>query len=264
MLKRRRKYRPKKGPLPFRYVLLISFIIFIIMTAQGLFVVERGIRPTLIEIAKTETQRIATTAINEAVRKKTLENTDMENVIDIKQDNEGRIISANVNSIVVSRVLQETTLNVQRYLNDVAKGQIRDLAIPGGIEVEQESFQQQGIIHMIPLGQATNNALLAHLGPKVPVRLTAIGDVKSQIHEEILSIGINNAWISLSIEITVDVRVVIPFATDTEVVTTLIPVGMIYIQGDVPQFFHAGGSDSSMPMPAIINQNDLNDAINNN
>ncbi len=233
------------------------------MTAQGLVVVEKGIRPTLIEIAKTETQRIATTAINEAVRKKTIENTDMENVIDIRQDSEGRIISAGVNSIGVNRVLHETTLNVQRYLNDVARGNIRDLAIPDGIEVDQESYQQQGIIHMIPLGQATNNALLAHLGPRVPVRFTAIGDVKSQIHEEIISVGINNAWISLSIQITVDVRVIIPFATETEVVTTLIPVGMVYIQGDVPQFFHAGGGDGGMPMPAIINQEDLKDAINN-
>ncbi|QOY38015.1 sporulation protein YunB [Anaerobacillus isosaccharinicus] len=261
---KRRRYRPKRGPLPFRYVFLISFLIFIVLTAQGLVLVEAGIRPTLIEIAKTETQRIATIAINEAVRKKTLENNDMDKLIDIKQDNNGRIISAHFNSIIVSRVLQETTLNVQRFLNDVSKGNIKDLAIPDGIEVDQDTYQQHGIIHMIPLGQATNNALLGHLGPKVPVRLTAIGDVKSQIHEEILSIGINNAWISLSIEITVDVRVVIPFATDTKEVTTLIPVGMIYIQGDVPQFFHAGGSDGGMPMPAIINQQDLEDAVNNN
>ncbi|RXJ01808.1 sporulation protein YunB [Anaerobacillus alkaliphilus] len=263
MLKRRRKYRPMKGPLPFRYVLLISFIIFIIMTAQGLVVVEKGIRPTLIEIAKTETQRIATTAINEAVRKKTLENSDLENVIDINPAGNGRVYT--VNPIVVSRVLQETTLNVQRYLNDVARGNVKNLAIPDGIEIEQENgYQEQGIIHMIPLGQATNNALLAHLGPKVPVRLTAIGDVKSFIRDEIVPVGINNVWINLSIEITVDVRVVIPFATETEVVQTLIPVGYMYIQGDVPQFFHAGGSDSSMPMPAIINPQDLSDSLNNN
>lgn len=260
---KRRRYRPKKGPLPFRYVVLISFLIFCILTVQGLWVVEKGIRPTLIEIAKTETQRIATTAINEAVRKKTLENTDLDKLIEYQLDNNGRIISAHFNSVIVSRVLQETTLNVQRYLNDVARGNVKDLAIPEGIEVEQDGFKQQGIIHMIPLGQATNNALLAHLGPKVPVRLTAIGDVKSQIHREVVSVGINNAWISLSIEITVDVRVVIPFATETEVVQTLIPVGYMYIQGDVPQFFHAGG-DGSMPMPAIINQEDLQDAVNNN
>src|SRR5690606_10485331 len=136
------------------------------------------------------------------------------------------------------------------------------LAIPEGIDVEQQAeYQQQGIIHMIPLGQATQNSLLAHLGPKVPVRLTAIGDVKSQLKQEVLDIGINNAWISVSIEITVDVKVVIPFATDTKEVQTLIPVGMVYIQGDVPEFYHAGGEGGGMPMPAIIKQSELEKAV---
>jgi sporulation protein YunB len=264
MLKRR-KYRPQKGPLPFRYVLLISFLIFCVMTAQGFVIVEKGIRPTLISIANTETQRIATLAINEAVSKKILENSDMDNLIDLQKDNNGKIIAANFNPLILGRVLQETTLNVQKYLNKVAKGEVGDLAIPDGIEVDQDSYHQHGIIHMIPLGQATQNSLLAHLGPKVPVRLTAIGDVKSQYKREAISVGINNAWISLSIEITVDVKIVIPFATETKEVTTLIPVANIYLPGDVPQFFHAGGEGSgSMPMPAIINQKDLNDAINNN
>lgn len=266
MLKKR-KYRPPKGPLPFRYVLLISFLIFCLMTVQGLVLVEAGIRPTLLNIAKTETQRIGTLAINEAVNKRILENSNMDQIIVYQKDNNGRIISVDFNPIIYGRVLQQTTHQVQMYLNDIAQGKIRDLAIPDGIDVEQDGERanyQHGIIHMIPLGQATNNALLAHLGPKVPVRLTAIGDVKSQLNQEVLHIGINNAWISLSIDITVDVKVVIPFATDTEVVETSIPVGMVYIQGDVPEFYHAGGGDGNMPMPAIIRDTGGKQSIGNN
>lgn len=266
MLKRRRKYRPRKGPLPFRYVLLISFLIFCVMTVQGLWLVEKGIRPTLLTIAKTETQRIATLAINEAVSKKVLENSDMDKLIDIQKDNNGRIISVNFNPLIYGRFLQETTLNVEKYLNNVAKGQIKDLAIPDGIIVEQEgeNLTTQGIIHMIPLGQATNNVLLAHLGPKVPVRLTAIGHVNTELNQEVIDIGINNAWISLSVDIAVDVKVVIPFATDKEIVKTSVPVGMVYIQGDVPEFYHAGGGDGSMPMPAIIKEEDIKGLPSNN
>ncbi|MCD8502072.1 MAG: hypothetical protein LRY71_10840 [Bacillaceae bacterium] len=69
---KRRRFLPRKGPLPFRYVFLISFIIFCVMTVQGLYLVERGIRPTLLDIAQTETQRIATLAINDAVSKKNI------------------------------------------------------------------------------------------------------------------------------------------------------------------------------------------------
>ena len=234
------------------------------MTVQGLWLVEKGIRPTLLHIAKTETQRIGTLAINQAVYKKTLENTNMENLIEAEKDNDGKITSVNFNPVIANRVLHETTFNVQKYLNDIALGKIKDLSIPDSIEVEQhgEQYYKEGIIHMIPLGQATNNALLAHLGPKVPVRLTAIGDVKSQLSRNVEATGINNTTIEYMVDITVDVKIVIPFATDTEVVETSILVGSIFVPGVVPEFFHAGGGDGNMPMPAIIREGDL-DSIGN-
>lgn len=260
---RRRKFRPRRGPLPFRYVFLISFIIFCIMTVQGLWVVERGIRPTLIDIAQTETQRIGTLAINEALSKKILENTDMENLIEIKQDQNEKIISVGFNPIIYNRVLQQTTQRVESYLSDIAQGKISELGVPEGIEVEQEGMRnyKEGIIHTIPLGQATGNSLLAHLGPKVPVRLSAIGDVNSQINQEVVSVGINNTYISLSVDITVDVKIVIPFATATEVVETSILVGMVYIPGEVPEFYQNGG-DGNLITPAVIKQSDIENAVN--
>lgn len=262
---KRRRYRPKKGPLPFRYVFLISVIIFCVMTVQGLWLVEKGIRPTLLSIAQTETQRIGTLAINQAVYKKTLENTNIDKLIEVHEDNNGKLTSVNFNPVVANRVLHETTHNVQKYLNDIALGKVKDLNIPDGIEVEQngEPYTQEGIIHMIPLGQATGNVLLAHLGPKVPVRLTAIGDVKSQLTRNIEATGINNTTIEYMVDITVDVKVVIPFATQTEVVETSILVGSIFLPGVVPEFFYSGNGDGgSMPMPAIIRQGDIDEAVN--
>lgn len=235
------------------------------MTVQGLWLVEKGIRPTLVDIAKIETQRIGTLAINEAISKRILENTDMDELIEIQKDNNGKIISVGFNPVIYNKVLQLTTQRVQSYLNDIAKGKIKDLAIPDDIDVEQngEPRFENGIIHMIPLGQATNNALLAHLGPKVPVRLTAIGEVQSQLSESIIPVGINNTYIRVSVDITVDVKVVIPFATDTEVVQTSIPVGMLFVPGEVPDFYNGGGT-GEMPMPAIINESDIKEAIDNN
>lgn len=254
---KRRRFLPRKGPLPFRYVFLISFIIFCVMTVQGLYLVERGIRPTLLDIAQTETQRIATLAINDAVSKKILENTEMDNLIEIKQGENGKIVSVGFNSVTYNRVVQQITQRVQTYLNDINKGRIRDVTVPEGIEVEHGGVAnyEEGIIHTIPLGQATGNSLLAHLGPKVPVRFSAIGDIKTQLREEIIPVGINNTYISISVDITVDVRIVIPFATSEEVVETTIPIGMVYIQGEVPEFYNSGAG-GMMPAPAIIKQSE--------
>ncbi|WP_054636163.1 sporulation protein YunB [Thalassobacillus sp. C254] len=256
-----RRWKRQKGPLPFRYVFLLSSIIFIALTIQGLWLVDQGIRPTLIAIAKTETQKIATQAINDAISKKIVENIDMEELMVIEKDNQGNITSVGFNPQVSNRVLSEATLRVQKYLKMVEEGKIEDLGLPDGIEMEfdKETFTENGIIHMIPLGQATNNALLAHLGPKVPVRFTAIGDVKATMTESIYESGINNTYIRVSLDLEVDVKVVIPFATDDAVVPTSIPIGMVFVSGQVPDFYNHGQGD--MPAPAIIQEKDLEDII---
>lgn len=187
----------------------------------------------------------------------------MENLIEEHVDNNGNLQSVTFNPVVANRVLHEATHNVQKYLNDIAKGKIKDLSIPDSVDIEQngEQVYQEGIIHMIPLGQATQNALLAHLGPKIPVRLTAIGDVKSQLSRHVEATGINNTTIEYTVDITVDVKIVIPFSTSTEVVETSIMVGSIFIPGVVPEFFSNGGN---LPMPAVIRQGDLDEAVGDN
>ncbi|SDZ60182.1 sporulation protein YunB [Evansella caseinilytica] len=242
-----RTIRPRKkrrGPLPFRHVFLISLLIFCFLTVQGLIIIEKGIRPTLVNIAKTETQRIGTLAINDAISKKILEELGLEDLIVYERDAAGKVTYVDLNAVIYNRVLRETVKRVQDYLNAIERGEIRDYSLPTDVDVERDgaTFSEDGIIHMIPLGQATKNSLLAHLGPRVPVRLSAIGDVKADFDYELETTGINNTWISVSIHIEVDVKIVIPFATDTEVVKTSIPVAMAWVPGDVPNFYSTGSS----------------------
>ncbi|QKS72197.1 sporulation protein YunB [Paenalkalicoccus suaedae] len=253
MLKQRlRRRQSRRGPLPLKVVFLLSCAIFIVLTVQGLILVEKGVRPTIIAIAKTETQRIATLAINDAISSQILEESHMEDVLIYEYDQNQQVNSVQLNPVIVNRVLQETTKRVQNYLNDIEQGKIRDyhVAPDDSLPHDGASFSEDGIIHMIPLGQATKNALLAHLGPEIPVRLSAIGDVKSQMKHEVMSVGINNAYLSVSVDIEVDVKVVIPFATDTAVVKTAVPVTMVWLPGDVPDYY--GGSGT---IPAVINPN---------
>jgi len=261
---KRPRSRKKKGPLPFRYVLMISFIIFVILTIQGLIIVEKGIRPTLIAIASTETQRIGTLAINDAISREILEDTEMEDLVNIEQDDQGNVMVVQYNPVIYNRVLQETTKRVQNYLNDIEHGRVKDIHLPNQVNARSEgaTFSEDGIIHMIPLGQATNNALLAHLGPRVPVRLSAIGDVKSQLKENIVHVGINNTYMSVSVDIEVDVKVVIPFATEDRVVNTSIPVAMVYIPGEVPDFYSGPGGEGGIT-PAVIQRPEEFDEFNN-
>ncbi len=242
---RKRRPQSRKGPLPFRYVMLLSFLIFVVLTVQGLWIIEKGIRPTLMQIATTETRVIATKAINDAVSKKIASDLDQDELFIVQTDPNNVITSIQFNTQIYNRILSEATNRVQRHLKAIENGEAFDVSIDA--EHEPSLTTEGGIIYSIPLGQATNNALLAQLGPQIPVRFSAIGDVKTDLNLDVKNTGINNTTMSVNFDVIVDAKIVIPFATNTEAIKTTVPVGLVNIQGQVPEYYSEGGG---MILPA--------------
>lgn len=219
-------------------------------TAVSLWIINKGIEPTLMRIAEKETKRIANLVINSAINQQiTEDDLDVKDLITVQQDTYGNISSIDFNGAVVSRILAKTTNRVQKNLKAASQGKLHELEVPD-IEIETNGLKNDGIIYYIPIGQATNNALLGNLGPRVPVRFYVIGDVISDVKKTIQPFGINNALVEIAVHIEVNVQVVIPFATKPATVSTDIPIAMRIIQGEVPNFYNNGGnSDPSFEIP---------------
>ncbi len=240
----------RKGPLPFRYVFLITFVIFNLFTFQGLWIINKGIEPTLMAIAETRIAQMATLAINEAIKSYTAEELNLDNLVLIEKDTEGQITTIGWNAPIVQLLLNHTTKNVQDYLHAVEKGNMPPPDLNSEEIAAYNDPSKKGVIAEIPLGQATNNILLANLGPVIPVRFSVIGDVNTDMRKKVTEYGINNVLVELSIHIEVDIRVTIPFASDTVTVTSDIPVDIRTIQGEVPYFYNSGeGGEPSIEAP---------------
>ena len=61
----------------------------------------------------------------------------------------------------------------------------------------------KGIITYIPFGMVTGSSLLYNLGPKIPVKLSLVGDVVTGFSTDVTEYGINNALIKLMIDVKV-------------------------------------------------------------
>ncbi|WP_110113777.1 sporulation protein YunB [Bacillus sp. CGMCC 1.16541] len=243
---RRKLFR--KGPLPFRYVFLLTFVFFIFSTASGLWFINKGIEPTLMDYAEAQTKRIATLVINKAVNKQITEELDTSQLVNVEKNANGEVTFIGINAPMVSRALAQTTNLVQANLRAVEKGEVDTLDLPMDVEIEtDDTLREKGIIYQVPLGQATDNALLGNLGPLVPVKFHAIGYVNSDVKEVIEEYGINNAVYKIVIHVEVNVQVIIPFSTKMTTVTTDIPIVMQVLPGGVPDYYNKGGDSS----PAI-------------
>lgn len=242
---RKRAFIYRKRPLPLRYAALISVVIFILLTIQALVIIDKQIRPTIMHIATMETFKIATSAINYAV-KNAIQTIDTNKLVVIEKNENDEITSISFDTNVYNEVVTQSVATAHHFLHLLEEGRMEEIGIQ---HLPYRKSDSEGMFE-IPLGRVTNHSLLAQLGPGVPVKFASIGDVNVQLNEKIEHIGINNAWITVSMDLEVQARVIIPFASDIGVVKTTVPVGMVYVPGKVPNFY--SGKEGDGFTPAII------------
>lgn len=242
--------------------IVISLLFFALFTVLSLWYINRGVTPALVEIAETKAQQLARDAINEAVSKQIAEDLQFNDLVKMEKDDQGNVVYMGWNSVLVNRALRDTTIRVQNFLKRMELGELpmEDTTLEPDLDPDrtpEEQGEQPATLIELPIGMATNNSLLANLGPKVPVQLRVIGDVQSEVDIEMTEYGINAALFELTIHFEVNVRIVIPFSTETTVVTNNIPIDQATILGEVPEYFGGmsggdGGNPSfSLPMEPL-------------
>jgi sporulation protein YunB len=234
-----RHCRRRKGPLPFRYVLLLTFVIFIFLTATSFWIVNVQIKSALMNIAEFEASKVATTIIHTAVEEEILTKSEQDNLVVVDKNNDGNITSVQFNQRAVHAAKKRVTDNITAKLGEIERNNFHDITTP--------TKRDSGIVYEIPLGVVTGNAILSTLGPNIPVQYFLLGDVFTDVKSTSKEIGINGAVHEIEIYVEVSVQVVIPFATDIAIAKNTIPIMSISERGDVPQYYNGNGKSN----PAI-------------
>ncbi|MBO8163361.1 MAG: sporulation protein YunB [Brevibacillus sp.] len=220
---RRRFRRPLTGTKAF----FIAFVLFIALMIQMLIIIEKRIEPTLLILASQKAEQLAKQAISDAVTKRIAQTgVDFNEIVKIEKDNQGRIQAYEFNFKEYSRIVGETTSRIQNRLKE---------------------FEEEKVDRSIPLGLATGSSFLAQMGPDLPITFVPIGSVKTRLETELDEAGINMVLATVYIFVEVDLRIVIPFATDQKTVVTKIPITHSLIIGEVPQYLY----DSSDGKPDV-------------
>src|SRR5690625_2802633 len=121
---RRRGYAPPKR----RQLLLWTTIIFFTIIILSLWLIDRGIRPALMDIAELKTIEFATRTINSAV--KSTENISFDDLVEVQMDNNGNVATLGWNSEAVNRALRTATDRAEYFLYGMNKGEQIDIDDP--------------------------------------------------------------------------------------------------------------------------------------
>ena len=226
-------------------LLIIIFIMIITSTFYFIYYYSNKSIPLLLAYAEAETKKLTILVINKAVTKQ-INNIEVSEVFDIHYNDDGEIQLIEFNSQNTAKILSIMSSLVELNLRAIEEGKIDMLELPENSLSEYNlELLDKGIILEIPLGIVTNSALLYNLGPKVPVKLSLVGDVSTGFSTEVVEYGINNALLKLMIDIKVDTKIILPIVSDTITIDCSIPIAMKVIQGKIPNYYIDGFTTKS-------------------
>lgn len=208
-------------------ILLITLLIIIIFSMLVIRVINKNVTPTVMEYSKSEIKRIASIIINKSINDEIIELIDVDKLFIVDKSNGDEIITVTLDSGVVN--------TITNAISDACENNLRLVEERRFSELKDFNINEQ--YFYVPSGVAFNNTFFNSLGPLIPIKLKIIGNVTSGLETDVKDYGINNSLITVSIEVKVELMVILPLSTDYVSITNYVPIAVKMIQGKVPEYY---------------------------
>lgn len=128
------------------------------------------------------------------------------------KDKDGKIVSMQANIAVMNKIISQIALKIQEKIDNQDS---RDISIR--------------------LGTFTGITLLSGRGPKVPIRISSIGNLDTKISSEFTSAGINQSIHRIFANINCKIDVLTPFNTISSQIEEKVILAENVIIGEIPE-----------------------------
>lgn len=194
------------------YPFILGILILVIVCS--FFIVDYKLKASVIEIAKAKAQITVAEKINTVTNQEIVSKIEYQDIVNIHKDKEDRIVLIQPNTIILNKMMANTVIEIAKSLDNLSEETID-----------------------IPLGQITGSQILAGYGPKMKVKIIAVGQVKVDVLNKFEGAGINQTRHLVYFNINSKIKVAVPFIDDEVNVSTTIPLAETIIIGDVPETY---------------------------
>lgn len=201
-------YSRKKINLSKEYKLVLAVLITAILTVCYLV---KTIGPTFNQLCLNEAKSVATQIVHETIDE-VMEKYGYNDLVTLVKDKEGKIVSMQANIAIINKIISQISLKIQDKIDNTPN---RDI--------------------YIRLGSFTGIKLLSGRGPKVPIRISSIGNINTEVMSEFTSTGINQSIHRIFTNITCKIEVLTPFDTISNEIEEKIILAENVIIGNIPE-----------------------------
>lgn len=200
--------------------IIIIVVIILILTYGLLKIFSEKSKTILMEYAKNKSVEISTLIINESM-KETIVSENINDILKITKNQNNEIIEVSFDNMVTNKILQN--LNASLLKNT--------------LKLEENNEPYKSIIYKVPFNVISEKTVLIGIGPQIPFKLEIISSSNNNITTNVKEYGINNSLIELSLEIELNVQIILPFVSERKVIKKNIPIGTKIIQGKIPEYY---------------------------
>lgn len=227
----------------------LKYILWLLITTTVfsfflLEIVGRKLNPILSRYVNIEANRFANNVVNSAVNEIIVQNYD-DDLFEMKQNSKGEIEMLDYNTKKVNKLLLEITNKIQRKLTDLEEGKIAELEISNNFKLKDFTKIKDGVLCEVPIGVLNGNTLFANFGPNIPIKMSFIGQVQSNLETKINSYGINNIVIETNVVVEVEEQITMPTTSEKSLLKIKAPLTIKIVKGTVPDYYASNFERSS-------------------
>lgn len=192
-------------------ILLVSGTLFLIFA----FVFTKYLRPRILTISQSYAENEVSMIIDQEVKRIMLEEfLSYDKITIINRDSSGRVTSISANSVLINNFANELDIKIGDRIdnNDVIENKVYISSLIG-------------------------SDLFSGIGPKIPIRFQPVSVTHADITHSFEEAGINQTIHTITLLITVDIEILLPFAHSIITVKSEMPIAQTLIVGTVPEAY---------------------------
>jgi sporulation protein YunB len=207
---------------------IVKIFIIMVIAFSTVKIVLDAILPIFDTLCKDKAKSIATIIANEEATNVMKEHT-YDELFTLEKDKDGNITMIKSNIIAINEIISDVAVKIQNTINQRGRENIE-----------------------IALGSFTGFKLLSGKGPGVPIKISSIGNVETDLRSEFSEKGINQTLHRVYLQVDCEVSILTPYNSITEKVSNQVLLIENVIVGKIPStYYNLEGFDSNSALEII-------------
>lgn len=183
-----------------------------------------------------EVERLTNNIVSREVSRIMVE-SNHNSLLNIEKGN-GVIENISYNTKEINLLTDKISKDVHKKLLNLEAGDVEESFLVDSTRGGRFKHIKDGILCDVSLGSVKGSTLFANIGPKIPIRLTFIGQVNTDVDVKVREYGINNVIIEVDVIVKVTEHASMPLTSKKKEIVVREPISIELIKGKIPDYYN--------------------------